>query len=466
MNGAVNALVERPRYFTRGTIVIAAVALVGAVAWLARFVFGLGATTNLSDAYPWGLWIAIDVASGVALAAGGFTTAFIVHLMHRHEHHAVMRAALLTALIGYTFVALGVLTDLGRYWAIWHVLLPWMWQPNSVLLEVALCVVTYLTVLYLEFLPIVCERFAGRVRLPRPFARLNRAVEWTLRTANSMLARIMTVLVILGVVLSCMHQSSLGTLMVIAGDKLHPFWQTPMLPLLFLLSAIAVGPSMVVFEGMLASRSFGVTGERDVLSRLAKLIPPLLVVYLMARVIDLVARGAWVHLGEASVATFAFGAEIALGVLVPLAILLAARRRCSPRWLLAGSACVVLGVVLNRVNVFLVGYTPVGGGHYVPAWTEVAVTLGFVAVIVLLYRAVVLNFPVLEALPPAARVEAPPRRSAIRPAPQRPSVSQPLPAPARRARASRLRTRRRCPDEARVAPAPGPADDGADGTRA
>lgn len=392
-------LPARPRFFTPGTWVVAAIAALGAVVLLARFALGLGATTNLSDAYPWGIWIAIDVACGVALAAGGFTTAFLARLLGRREHHAVVRAALLTAVIGYTFVAMGVLTDLGRFWAIWHVLLPTMWQPNSVLLEVGLCVVTYLTVLYLEFLPIACERFIGRVHLPGPLARFNGAVDAVLRRLDSTLARIMTGLVILGVVLSCMHQSSLGTLMVIAGDKLHPLWQTPVLPMMFLLSAFAVGLSMVVFEGILAARAFGFAPERDVLGRLAAFIPVLLGIYLTAKVIDLAVRGAWVHVFEPSVASAAFGAEIVLGVLVPIAIFLDAHRRRAPRWLFAGSALVVLGVVLNRVDVFLVGYTPRGGGSYVPAWTEVAVTAGFIAMIVLAYRFVVLNFPVIEALP-------------------------------------------------------------------
>lgn len=435
----------RPRFFTPGTIVVAIIAAAGAGVLAARFVLGLGATTNLSDAYPWGIWIAIDVACGVALAAGGFTTAFLAHLLGRREHHAVVRAALLTALIGYTFVALGVLTDLGRFWAIWHVLLPTMWQPNSVLLEVGLCVMTYLTVLYLEFLPIACERFIGRVRLPGPLARFERVIDGVLRRLDHGLARIMTALVILGVVLSCMHQSSLGTLMVIAGDKLHPLWQTPMLPLMFLLSAFAVGLSMVVLEGLLAARSFGLAPERDVLARLAGFIPLLLGLYLAARVIDLVVRGAWVHLMDASVATAVFGVEIGLGVLVPMIIFLDARRRRETRWLFAGAALVIFGVVLNRLDVFLIGYTPRGGGHYVPAWTEAAVTIGFVAMIVLAYRFVVLNFPVIEALQPRVRSAMPARAAVpapvigtIDPGPNRPAPAR-LAAEVLRARARRIR---------------------------
>ena len=147
---------ERVRFFTPGVWVTVAIAAVGLGALLYRFIFGLGAATNLTDDYPWGIWIAIDVACGVALAAGGFTTAFIAHVVHRDVFHPLVRPALLTAMVGYTFVAIGVSTDLGRFWAIWHVMLPTMWQGNSVLFEVAICVMCYLTVLYIEFLPIVC----------------------------------------------------------------------------------------------------------------------------------------------------------------------------------------------------------------------------------------------------------------------------------------------------------------------
>jgi Ni/Fe-hydrogenase subunit HybB-like protein len=385
------------RFFTPGVWVIAAIAAIGAGALVYRFTVGLGSATNLSNDYPWGIWIAIDVACGVALAAGGFTTAFLAHVVHRETFHPIVRPALLTAMIGYTFVALGVTTDIGRYWAIWHVLLPTMWQGNSVLFEVAICVMSYLTVLYIEFLPVVCERFIGRVRLPGPLGRFDRAVDRLLRTLDAGLAKVMTVFIILGVLLSCMHQSSLGTLMVVAGNKLHPLWQTPMLPMLFLLSAFAVGFPMVIFESLLASRSLNLPPERHVLGRLARYIPVLLGLYFAAKLIDLLNRGALGYLIDGSLASLVFLVEIGLGVIVPFFILVSPRRRQSTRYLMIGASLVIFGVVLNRLNVFLIGYTPTGGrGTYFPAWPEIAVTLGFIAMIVLLYRAVVFNFPVIE----------------------------------------------------------------------
>ncbi len=399
MNGNLSIPRTRPRFFTPGVWVVTAVAIIGAAALAARFVVGLGAVTNLSDAYPWGLWIAIDVACGVALAAGGFTTAFVAHLLHREQFHPLVRPALLTAMIGYTFVALGVMTDLGRFWAMWHVMLPWMWQGNSVLFEVAICVMTYLTVLYIEFLPIVCERFIGRVRLPGPLARLDRSVDRMLRVLDAGLGRVMTVFIILGVVLSCMHQSSLGTLMVIAGPKLHPLWQSPMLPMFFLLSAFAVGFSMVIFESLLASRSLGLEPEIDALARLASFIPVLLGIYAAAKVIDLLNRGAVGSLVQPTPAAGLFMLEFIGGVVLPFALLMRQRLRHSPRGLLTAASLVIFGVIANRLNVFLLAYTPtIEGERYYPAFAEVAVTAGFIAMIVLIYRFIVLNFPVIERL--------------------------------------------------------------------
>lgn len=389
----------RPRYFTPGVWLVTAIAVLGGAVLLYRFMFGLDSATNLTNRYPWGIWIAIDVACGVALAAGGFTTAFLAHIVHREEFHPIVRPALLTAMIGYTFVAMGVATDLGRFWAIWHVMLPSMWQGNSVLFEVAICVMTYLTVLYIEFLPVVCERFIGRVRLPGPLARFDGPVDRLLRVLESGLGRVMTVFIILGVLLSCMHQSSLGTLMVVSGPKLHPLWQTPMLPALFLLSAFSVGFPMVIFESLLASRSFGLPPERRVLSRLACYIPLLLGVYFAAKMIDLANRGAFGLLMEGSLESNIFLVEVGLGVVAPFFIFLSSRLRASTGWLMTGAALVILGVVLNRLNVFLIGYTPAYEGEpYVPAWTEVAITAGFIAMIVLLYRFFALNFPVIEQL--------------------------------------------------------------------
>jgi len=247
------------KFLTPGVFILILVALNGLVFLAGRFFFGIGAVTNLNNQYPWGIWIGIDVATGVALAAGGFTTAALGHIMHREYYHFIVRPALLTAMLGYTFVALGVVVDIGRWYYVWHPLV--FWNPNSALFEVGICVMIYLTVLYIEFLPIVTERFIGRVNFPFFLKILNKPIDSLLRLLDKGLNLTMFIFIIAGVVLSTLHQSSLGTLMIIAGSKMHPLWQTPILPLLFFLSAVAVGFPMVIFESYLASKSFGLEVE-------------------------------------------------------------------------------------------------------------------------------------------------------------------------------------------------------------
>jgi Ni/Fe-hydrogenase subunit HybB-like protein len=384
------------RFFTRGTAIVAAIASVGILAYVYRLIFGLEAATNLDNQYPWGIWIAIDVASGVALAAGGFTSAALADIFHKEEYHVIVRPALLTALLGYTFVVIGLLADLGRYYNVWHPMLPSMWQGNSVLFEVGMCVMVYLTVLYIEFLPIVAERFIGRVRLPGPLSIFNRIADSWLLVCQQYLKRFISLFIIAGVVLSCLHQSSLGTLMVIAPTKMHPLWYTPISPLLFLLSAIAVGFPMVIFESILASRSFKLAPERRVLSSIARYTPVLLGAYLAVKIGDLTLRNAWTYVFEGSIQSLMYIIELGVGVVAPIILLSMSRVRHSIWGLFTAAAMVIGGVALNRVNVFLTAYKPLYAVKtYFPSVFEIAVTLGLIATLVLVYRFIVMIFPVI-----------------------------------------------------------------------
>ena len=386
---------KRP-FFTPGVIVLCLLALNGLVFLAMRFVFGFATVTNLNNQYPWGLWIAVDVAAGVALAAGGFTTAALGHVMRREEFHVIIRPALLTAMLGYTFVALGVFTDIGRWYFIWHPLI--MWNGSSALFEVGMCVMIYMSVLYIEFMPIVCERFIGRVNLPGPLRILNRTAEATLRLLDRTLERSMFIFIIAGVVLSTLHQSSLGTLMVISSSKMHPLWYSPISPLLFLLSAISVGFPMVIVESMLASRSFKIQPEMGVLSKLGRMMPPLLGIYLAFKIGDMVIRESFVYLQQFNTASAMFTLEVVAGVIIPLRMFLSPAVRKSPPLLFTAALLVVLGVLLSRINTFITAYTPPYATHpYFPSIGEISVTVGFVCLLMLSYRFVVLNFPILSA---------------------------------------------------------------------
>ncbi|MBL1213365.1 MAG: Ni/Fe-hydrogenase cytochrome b subunit [Ignavibacteriae bacterium] len=383
------------KFFTPWVIVLAAIALNGILFLLARFVFGIGAVTNLDNQYPWGIWIGLDVAAGVALAAGGFTTAAIGHIMHNDKYESIIRPALLTALLGYTFVAVSVMVDLGRWYYIWHPII--MWNGNSALFEVGICVMIYLTVLYIEFLPIVTERFIGRVNLPGILSRFNKLVNTFLIKLDKGLDKTMFIFIIAGVVLSCLHQSSLGTLMIIAGPKMHPLWQTPILPLLFLLSAIAVGFPMVIMESLTASRSFGLKPETEVLNSLSRFIAPLLGIYLIAKIGDMVIRETFVYLSELNSTTILFGIEVVIGVIVPLRMFMSPAVRESTKGLYIASMLVIFGIVMNRFNNFITAYNPPYAlDSYMPSIGEISVTLGFIAIEILLYRLFVKIFPVIS----------------------------------------------------------------------
>ncbi|MCB9849752.1 MAG: Ni/Fe-hydrogenase cytochrome b subunit [Phycisphaerales bacterium] len=377
------------KLITPGVLVLLILTGIGVCFAIWRFIFGIGSITNLDNQHPWGIWIAIDVATGVALAAGGFTTAALAHIFHREHYHAVVRPALLTAMLGYTFVGLGLMIDLGRFYNIWHPIVPAMWSGHSVLFEVGLCVMCYLTVLYIEFLPIVCERLEKEERWPR--------VRVFCMKLNGLVGRIMFFFIIAGVVLSCLHQSSLGNLMVLAPSKMHDLWDTPILSLLFLLSAFAVGFPMVIVESMVASRSFKLKPEMHILSPLAKFVPVLLGIYLGFKVGDLAVRDKLSLIGEGSPQATMFVVEMVFGVIAPFIMLLFARVRKSPTGLFIAALMIVLGVALNRINVFLVAFQPLYPQKtYFPSIGEVAVTVGLISLLIFCYRVIVNYFPVIS----------------------------------------------------------------------
>ena len=390
------------KFFTPIVILLSVLAVNGLMFLAARFVFGIGSVTNLDNQHPWGIWIGLDVALGVALAAGGFTTAALGHIMHREKYETIIRPALLTAMLGYTFVASSVLIDIGRWYSIWHPLV--FWNGTSALFEVGICVMIYLTVLYIEFLPIVCERFMGKVNLPGLLKSFNKPIDNLLRLLDRTLSKTMFLFIIAGVVLSCLHQSSLGTLMIIAGPKMHPLWQTPILPMLFLLSAISVGFPMVIFESSISTKSFKLKPETEVLSGLARFIGPILGIYLAAKIIDMLIRGTYVYLTEFSLESVMFSVEVLIGVALPLKLFMSDYIRKSPEGLFIASSLVIFGVFMNRLNNFFIAYNPpYAQSTYFPSIGEISVTVGFIALEVLIYRVFVMIFPVISSEEVAVR---------------------------------------------------------------
>jgi Ni/Fe-hydrogenase subunit HybB-like protein len=347
----------------------------GLYATYLRIFYGLGGSTNLSDKFPWGLWIAFDVMCGVGLAAGGFTLVAMVHIFNVEKYRPILRPAILTAFLGYSLVVVGLLYDLGRPDRLWHPLV--MWNPHSVMFEVAWCVTLYTTVLFLEFLPVVLERFG-----------LHKPLDW--------IHKISVPLMILGVLLSTLHQSSLGSLFLIVPEKLYPLWYSPILPLLFYVSAIAVGLAMTIFESWHSSRAFGRALELPLLMSMGRVLAVVLSVYLWIRFLDLSHRHAFALLSQNRIETWLFGLEIVLMV-VPTVLLYQQRIRSSPGRLYACAVMVVFGFIANRLNVGTTGLEAGSGTHYIPRWSEVAVTLSIVAAGFLIFRLIAQYFPIFEA---------------------------------------------------------------------
>src|SRR5271157_580035 len=356
-------------------VVLVLILAAGFYSTLLRFAKGLGAATNLSDQFPWGLWIGFDVLCGVGLAAGGFTLAAIVYVFHIERFHPVLRPSILTAFLGYALVAVALLYDLGKPYNIWHPLV--MWNPHSVMFEVAWCVMLYLTVLALEFSPAVLERF----QLHKPL-RVIKAVTIPL--------------VIVGVLLSTLHQSSLGSLFLIVPSKLHPYWYSPLLPVFFFISAVSVGLAMVIFESNLSSRALGREIEMPLLEVLGRAMAVVLTIYGVLKFQDLWGRGALSHLREPSTETVLFLLEITLGLLIPLPLLLFRKVREDRDGLFGVAVLVITGFLLNRLNVSITGLETSSGVHYFPRWTEVAVTLSIVGVGFLLFSLAVRYLNVME----------------------------------------------------------------------
>lgn len=364
---------SRFRRLSAGQMILWFLALGGFAVALARFALGLGAVTNLSDRFPWGLWIAFDVLCGVALAAGGFTMAAAVHVFHLKRYEPLLRPAVLTGFLGYMLVIVGLLVDLGRPYRIWHALI--MWNPRSVMFEVAWCVMLYTLVLGLEFGQVVLERLK--------------------RTSLLRMTRLaLPPLVVVGVILSTMHQSSLGSLFLIAPGKLHPLWYTPLLPWLFFLSAVAVGMAMVVVEAFLSARAFGRTLELPLLADLGRATFVVLALYLSLKTADLAMRGVLEMAFHPTLEGTLFSIEMGLGVILPLGMLATPAIRQSAGGLAGASSLVVLGVVLNRLNVAITGMLAGSGARYVPSWMEVLITLGIVAAGVLAFRLIATHLPV------------------------------------------------------------------------
>lgn len=338
-----------------------------------RYLHGLGAVSNMTDQFPWGFWIGFDCLCGVMLAAGGFCMVGAVYLFNVESLHSVVRPAVLTAFLGYLLFIVGLLFDLGRPWFIWHQLI--YMNPHSVMFEVGTCVMTYTAVLFFEFLPNVLERF-----------NLQKPIEW--------IHKIYPVLIVVGILLSTLHQSSLGSLYLIMPSKLHPFWYSPALPFFFFGSAIAVGLAMTIFESTQSAKALGRHLELPVLVQLGGALLVALWVNALLRFEDFFHRGMLRQILQPSYEAYFLWLELALSFVIPITLLSFKKIRLSPGGLYLVSIISLFGFITNRLNVSLIGFETYVGHHYMPKWTEFSVTLMIVAMGFALFGVAVKYLPI------------------------------------------------------------------------
>ncbi len=373
------------RLLTGPFVFLLALFLAGVYVAARRFLFGLGAVTNMNDGYPWGIWIALDVVVGTAFACGGYVMALLTYAFNKMEYHPLVRPALLTSLFGYSLAGVSVILDIGRYWHAYNIILPWHSNLHSVMFEVAVCIGAYVLVLWIEFAPTVLEK----LKAERLLKKLN---------------RLLFVFIALGILLPTMHQSSLGTMMLMAGYKLSPLWRTAFLPLLFLLTALVIGFAIVIYESLFSSLVYDQPLETPVLSKLAAVIVWCLLLFMVIRVEDVNLRGYLPLAFNGSLTSDMFLLENTL-LLAGLLLLIYPANRRSPRLLFLAATCLLLGGGLYRFDTYVTGFDPGNGWHYFPSAGEIIVTLGIVSLEIMAYIWCLKRLPVFGGRVPAAGLQ-------------------------------------------------------------
>jgi Ni/Fe-hydrogenase subunit HybB-like protein len=366
-------------------IVLLALVGIAFVVAMARYVYGIGAISDLSNSYPWGFWISFDLFTGVAIGSGAFVMAAIVYIFELTEFRPLVRPAVLTGFLGYIMVVVALLVDLGHPERIWYMMIHW--NHTSVLLEIGICVMSYLTVLAIEFAPVAFE-----------------GLKW--QRAAHFLHRFIMPFVILGVVLSTLHQSSLGSLLLIQPEKLYPLWWTPILPILFFVSAISIGMAMIIFEASVSARYFRRGLETALLAKLATAVPVVLALYLMLRFGQLALADNLKYAFRGGLMAVLFWAEILVGAVAPLIMFSIRRIRQSSQGLLLGAILLLGGMILNRFNVswFAVRhpdpltYVPgfMSNVRYVPTLAELSISIGIFSAGILAFGLAARYLPLFE----------------------------------------------------------------------
>jgi Ni/Fe-hydrogenase subunit HybB-like protein len=375
--------------FTPGFNALLTLAFVGGAVLLWRFSSGLGVTTGMNDGFPWGIWIAFDVVTGTAIACGGYAVALLIYVFNKGQFHPLLRPAMLTTALGYTIAGFSIVVDVGRWWNVWKVpVFAWKWNLGSALLEVALCVMAYMAVSWVEVGHTILARWESD---PGKSALAGLA-----RTLNPIIRKALPIIISFGILLPTLHQSTLGTIFVIS-TKLHPFWHSRFLPVLFLVSCLAMGYSAIVIESVISHRAFRLKTDWKMLGNLAGIVPFIGFVWVALRLVDVFA---FVHRPLFGAADAGYGLlfclELAL-IAIPSVLLLSAKNRASPGTLFLSALLTILGGALYRFDVYLIAFNPGPNWHYFPSIPEMLITIGLVSAEIAVYIFVVKRFPILRA---------------------------------------------------------------------
>jgi len=352
-----------------------AIMAMGAIVAFVRYTAGIGSIANINNAYPWGWWVGYGITTTIALGGVGFTITLLVEIFGRHRYHSLLRPAVLMALLCYTAAIITLMVELGRPWKVWMIMVSW--APSAALFEVGWCAFLYLNVLAFEFAQVPLEQLGwGRV----------------LGVTRIIYIPIM----LLGVTLSHLHQSSLGTLMTLIPHKIHALWWSDQLPLLFLFSAMMVGPALAILEYLAAARWLGFEPRMEMLAGLARIEAWLVGLFLVFQLGDLVSRGATSAMLSGSWFAVSFWIEIGLGLLLPFVLFMMPEIRQSRRGLATASSLVIVGVLLHRLNVAVIGLRVRHWETYVPSFGEVGITLGITAGAMFVFGFLVRLLPIHE----------------------------------------------------------------------
>jgi Ni/Fe-hydrogenase subunit HybB-like protein len=381
----VAALRPHGKVFTPFNLISVPIITLGIILIVIRFAKGIGAVTNLSQEVPWGLWIGFDVVTGVAFAGGAYVVTFMVYILNIKKYQPIVRVTVLNGFLAYVFYAGALLLDLGKPWNVVNPIIGNSFGVSSVLFLVAWHFLLYMIAQLIEFSPAIAEWLGAK-------------------KARRILSGMTLAAVIFGITLSTLHQSGLGALYLMAREKIHPLWYSEFIPILFFVSSIFAGLSMVIFEGSISQRVFfNIISEKNhrahdgILHGLSKICAFTLMVYFVLQVVVFVHGKHWAYLGSRLGAWYL--TEIIGFVLVPMILYFISYRTRNISLIKISALVTMIGVIINRLNVTVIGFKWDAVPHYVPSWMEIVVTLTVLSIEIWIFRWIVRRLPVLREAP-------------------------------------------------------------------